>query len=250
MDKRRRISKEVQRKQRQAQARAQERRTRLLVIGGVVLLAIIAVVLVITLGSKPPQVSSAEYITVPTQSWPQATGKSMGPSNAKVVILEYADFQCPYCRQFHESIFQQIVDQYVKTGKARFEYHHFIVIDSNTGGNESHRAAEASECASDQGRFWDYFNMLFANQKTEGSGTFSDDRLKAFAGAIGLDTAKFNSCLDSGRDASRLTADQAQAVALGLQGTPTVIINGQRVQNPLDLNAVKTMIDTALQSSK
>jgi len=76
---------------------------------------------------------------------------------------------------------RQLIDEYVATGKARFEYHHYIVVDRIVGGNESQRAAEASECANEQGEFWNYHKMLFANWNGEGEGAFVDRRLKIFA---------------------------------------------------------------------
>lgn len=236
--------KEKQRRLKAAQAR---RNRMLLIIGGVVVVAIIAVIILVL--QNPRTQVAGEFTTVPTKTWPEPNGVSMGPASAKVVVQEFADFQCPYCRQFHDSIFQQLIDKYVTTGKVRFEYHHFIVIDANVGGKESRRAAEASECASEQGQFWNYFNMLFANQQTEGSGTFSDTRLKAFAASLGLDTAKFNSCFNSGKYANAVTQDELQANSLKLGGTPSLLVNGTLVQNPLNWDAVQAAIDAALKQA-
>lgn len=142
---------------------------------------------------------------------------------------------------------RQVIDTYVATGKIRFEYKHYIVIDNNVGGSESRRAAEASECANEQGQFWNYTEMVFANQDGEGNGAFADRRLKAFAAELGLDTAQFNSCFDSGKYASAVQADEATARALGVSGTPTLFLNGQRVTvNVLDFNALSRLIDSQL----
>ena len=141
---------------------------------------------------------------------------------------------------------RQLIDQYVTTGKVRFEYHHYIVIDGNVGGSESRRAAEASECANEQGAFWDYHAMLFANQQGEASGAFSDRRLKAFAEALQLDTGKFNACFDARRYAEAVQADEQLARALGVTGTPTVFVNGTLVQNPLDFDEFQRLITAAL----
>lgn len=218
----------------------------MILIGGVVLVAVAVVALLITLSPRPVPVTAGAFITPAPQTWPQANGKAMGPADAKVVVQEFADFQCPYCRQFHDNVFPQIISQYVATGKIRLEYHHFIVIDQNVGGTESRRAAQASECASDQGRFWDYFNMLFTNQGTEGSGVFNDSRLKAFAATLGLDTTQFNACFDGSKDAQKVTLDEALAATRGLTGTPSILVNGVLVKNPLDFNPVKAAIDAAL----
>ncbi len=214
---------------------------------GVVVLAVIAVVLMIN--ANKPETPVGSITTVPTQTWPEANGKALGPANAKVVVIEYADFQCPICKEFDATIQPQIIDQYVKTGKIRFEYHHFIIIDANVGGTKSLHAAEASECAAEQGHFWDYHEMLFANQGAEGSDALSDSRLKAFAAALGLDTQKFNTCFDSNRYASNVSNDDAAARGLGLNGTPSVLVNGKQVTSPLDYSQVQAAINAALASS-
>jgi len=141
---------------------------------------------------------------------------------------------------------RQLIDEYVATGKARFEYHHYIVVDRIVGGNESQRAAEASECANEQGEFWNYHAMVFANWNGEGQGAFSDRRLKAFAEKLGLDTGEFNACFDSRRYASNVQADEALAQSLGVSGTPTLFVNDIRVQNPLNIEEYRALIPAAL----
>ena len=121
---------------------------------------------------------------------------------------------------------RQLIDQYIATGKVRFEYRHFIVIDGNIGGTESRRAAEASECANEQGDFWNYHQMVFANWNGEGQGAFADRRLKSFAEALGYDTAQFNACFDGRRYASAVESDEALARARGVSGTPAIFMNG------------------------
>ena len=233
---------------RQRRREQEARRQRLMIIGGVVVVAILAVVIFIA-ASPRPQAAVGDFTTVPTQTWPNETDKSMGPTDAKVVVQEFADFQCPYCGDFHSSIFPKIVSDYVDTGKVRFEYHHLIVIDQNVGGNELRKAAQASECAAAQNRFWDYYNMLFANQQTEGSGAFSDTRLKAFAAALGLDTNQFNACFDSSKYAANVVQDEQLAAQNQLNSTPSLLVNGVKVQNPLDYTSVQTAINTALQNA-
>jgi protein-disulfide isomerase len=144
---------------------------------------------------------------------------------------------------------RQLIEQYVTTGKVRFEYYHYIVVDSLVGGNESRHAAEASECANEQGKFWDYHAMLFGNQQGEGRGAFADRRLKAFAEALGLDTAIFNACFDSQRYAGKVRADHQQGASRGVTGTPAIFVNGNRVGNPLDFNELQRWIEAGLAAS-
>ncbi len=144
---------------------------------------------------------------------------------------------------------RQLIDQYVAVGTVRFEYRHYIVVDSNVGGSESRRAAEASECARVQGDFWNYHAMLFANQQGEGLGAFRDSRLKAFAAALEFDTPQFDSCLDSRAYAQAVQADEQLAQTMGVSGTPTVFVNGAHVENPLDFGEISRLVEAGLASS-
>jgi len=228
-------------KQKQAQ---KARRKNRLIVAGVIALAVLSTMALILQGPRNQDIG--EFVTVPPQTWPTASATSLGAADASVVVMEYADFQCPYCKQYHDSVQPKLIEEYVKTGKVRYEYNHFIIIDRNVGGSESRRAAEASQCAADQGRFWDYTEMLFANQGSEGSGAFTDSRLIAFAGSIGLDAGKFDKCLDSNQFTQAVKADEAEAASLKLTGTPSVLVNGVRVENPLSFAQLRAAIDAAL----
>jgi protein-disulfide isomerase len=232
---------EEMRKRRQLQTRR-----RVLTAAGVVTVIAVAVagwlIYQNYLNTRP--VPAGSFTTVPTQTWPQADSKALGTKGAKVLVQEFADFRCPVCLQFFHGVEPQLLKDYITPGKIRYEFHHFIVIDQKTGGSESQHAAEASECANEQGRFWDYHNMLYTNQPPETtSGGFADNRLKAFAAAIGLDSAKFNACFDSHRFASVVAADVSLGQQMGVSGTPTVFVNGAMVSNPLDYTQLKQQID-------
>lgn len=121
-----------------------------------------------------------------------------------------------------------------------------MVIDGNVGGNESRRAAEASECAAEQNKFWEFHATVFANQTGENVGTFPDRKLKAIADSVGLDMTAFNTCFDTSRHANVVTADETLARGLGVSGTPSLFVNGTRVQNPLDINEISQLIDAGL----
>jgi len=170
------------------------------------------------------------------------SGRTLGDPNAKVTIDIYEDFQCPNCWTFTNTVEPQLVANYVATGKAKLTYHDFIVIDSNTGGTESRDAANAALCANDQGKFWPYHDWLFANQYTEGSGAFTNDRLKSIAAAMGgLDLAKFNSCVDNGSHNTDVAGEKGPT---GNQGTPSIVINGTLTAT-YDYATVAAAIDTA-----
>lgn len=233
---------------RRDQARAKERNRNLLIIGGIVLAALLVVILLVTQNRQP--VAAGSFVTIEPKEYPMESGKALGPEDAPVVIRDFSDFQCPYCRQFATSVKDQIIDQFVSTGQVRLEYHHFIVIDGNVGGQESRRAAEASECAAEQNRFWDYHDMLYANQRGEGAGGFSDARLKAFAEALGLDTGQFNSCFESRKYSRAVQDDEKLAQNYRLRGTPSILVNDQLVENPLNFSLVVAAITAALAESQ
>lgn len=219
----------------------------LAIIGGVVVVALVIVGVLIATNNQPKPVGA--FTTIQKQSWPQQDGAALGAKTDTVVVKEYADFQCPVCKVFNETVQPNIINDYVKTGKIRYEFHFFNVIDMNTGGTESLHAAVASLCAANQGDFWDFHEMLYANQGGEASGVFNDTRLKAFAGALGLDTAKFNSCLDGMQTKNTVVADEAEAKNLNISGTPSLFVNGQPVQDPLTYSNVKDAIDAALKGA-
>lgn len=109
------------------------------------------------------------------------------------------------------------------------------MVDSLTSSNESREAAEASECANEQERFWDYHDALFANS-SEVPGTFSAKRLKAIAELVGLDLNQFNACFDSNKYADVVQQDIALAQSLGVSGTPTIFVNGNVLSSQLAFN--------------
>lgn len=230
---------EEMRRRRQAQTRQRQ----LVVIGVIVVIAFAIVGWLIYQNSRP----IGEFVTIPTKEYPLASGKSMGQADAPVTILVFSDFQCPFCGVLATTTEAQLIENFVNTGQARLEYRHFIVVDGNVGGSESRDAAEASECAAEQGQFWNYHDFVFANQQGEGRGAFAERRLKAFAEAVGLDTAAFNACFDSNRYAGAVRTDESLGAQMGVTGTPSVFINAYRMNNPLDLNEYQRIIEAQLQ---
>lgn len=165
----------------------------------------------------------------------------MGNKDAKVKVVEFADFQCPFCEQWFKTVEANLVNDYVKTGKIAFYWRDYPFL-----GQESTDAANAARCANEQGKFWDYHDYLYNHQGQENSGTFSKDNLKKFAADMGLNTDQFNSCLDSDKYAKDAQADLADGQKAGVNGTPTVFINGVPVVGAQPYTAFKSAIDAAL----
>jgi protein-disulfide isomerase len=237
-------------KQTASRRRRQTSQKRLLVLAVVTGISLLLVAFVVIQGRAAAPNPNTNLLIGPTAAYPSADGLALGPADAPVVVMEFADFQCPYCGLFHADIQDQLIERYVATGQVRFEFHHYIVIDNNVGGSESRHAAIASECANEQGAFWPFHALLFANQQGEGQGGFSDSRLRSLAQALDLDLGQFNGCFTSSAAAAAVTADEQLAQQFGLYSVPSLLVNGQRLANPLDFQLVSSAIDIALNSAQ
>jgi protein-disulfide isomerase len=160
----------------------------------------------------------------------KATGNSLGDANAPVVVEEYADFQCPACGQFARTTLREIEEKYVKNGKVRVIFNHYAFI-----GEESTRAAEASECANDQGKFWEYADTLFNNQAGENQGAFSDAKLEGFAQQLGLNMDQYGQCMTQRPHLSKIQSSTQSGSQRGVNSTPTLLVNGQLVRGAISL---------------
>ena len=207
----------------------------LVLIGAAVLVALVAVALIVLLnqGSGSPNAPSA---TAPVEI-------SYGAADAPVVVVEYADLQCPYCRQFALGPEKQLRQDYADKGLVRFVFRNFPFI-----GKESTWAAEAAWCANDQGRFWDYHDKLYQEQGGENQGVFAQDNLKRFAAELGLDTAQFNACVDSGKYASVVRAEFDEARRRRINSTPTLLVDGQLIPNGSSYPVLQAAIEAALKN--
>lgn len=200
---------------------------------GIVVVAVIVVAAIAILGqSRTPRPQMADI----------SLDKSTGLENAPVVVVEYADFQCPYCEQFATGPEQQLRQDYVDTGKVRFVFRHLAFI-----GPESLAAANAAECANEQDHFWEYHDKLFAEQNGENQGAFSPENLKSFAAELNLNNQQFNQCLDSGKYQAKVQEDIDEATRLGVRSTPSVFVNGQLIANGSDYQVLQAAIEAALQ---
>ncbi len=166
--------------------------------------------------------------------WPSPSTKS----KKSLTIDIYSEFECPYSGKFYNGAYKQIVSQYSE--KAKITFKHFPL----SFHKNAQKAAEASECARDQGKFWEYHNKLFDNQKA-----LSIQYLKAYAKTLGLDTKKFDICLNSGMKAVIVRSNMKEGSAKGVRGTPSVFINGELVMGAQPFTAFKSVIDKKLTPS-
>ena len=164
----------------------------------------------------------------------EAKGPSRGPADAKVTIVEFSDFECPYCSRAEESV-TQVLEKYA--GKVRVVYRHFPL----SFHPHAQKAAEAAACAEAQGKFWEMHKQLFANQQKLGV-----EELKAHAAAVGLDAPKFAACLDGATTKAQVDADQKAGADLGVNGTPAFFINGKVLSGAQPFEAFQQIIDAEL----
>ncbi len=164
---------------------------------------------------------------------------TLGNKNAKITIYEFSDFQCPFCKQYVDSTHQQIVKEYVDTGKAKIVFKHFPLSFHANAEN----SAIAAECANLQGKFWQYHDRLFLEAKSDGAG-LDIDNLKKYGNELGLNNGnfgfgknKFNSCLDSKDTLKIVQGDNADGVSYSISGTPSFVIVKDS-DKTIDVNAV------------
>jgi protein-disulfide isomerase len=146
-----------------------------------------------------------------------------GSKNAPITIVEFSDFQCPFCARFYAQTLPSIEENYIKTGKVKFIYRDFPL----NFHQYAQKAAEAAECADEQGKFWEYHDILFQKQSEWSSAGV--EKLKEYAQNLGLDTAKFNECLDSGKYTDEIQKDYSDGSNYGVTGTPTFFIMGLKL---------------------
>lgn len=166
-----------------------------------------------------------------------------GDFNAPITLVEYSDTECPFCKRFHPTV-KQLLDEY--PGKVRWVYRHFPLTQIHP---KAPREAEATECAGEQGKFWEYIDRLF--EVTPANNGLDDAELPKIAQHVGLDVAKFTSCLESGKYAKKVQADTQDAINSGGRGTPYSVIidaNGETtpVSGAVPYENLKSLIDSKI----
>ncbi len=156
-----------------------------------------------------------------------------GNKNAPITIIEFSDLQCPFCSRFHDTM-KQVTAAY--PNDVRWIYKHFPLSSIHP---YAQKAALASECASEQGKFWEYIDKIFANQSS-----LNTDYLATAAEEVGLNTSQFNSCLSSGKYASKVSSDYSSGQQNRVSGTPASFINGELVSGALPFETIKQKIES------
>ncbi|MFT4282876.1 MAG: DsbA family protein [Candidatus Woesearchaeota archaeon] len=189
---------------------------------------VLAIILVVVLIAGMNGDSVAPAPGQGNQALPTPTGPSgnvevslegantLGDENAPVVFVEYSSFSCPFCGNFNRDTFPRIIEEFVETGQVLYVYKHFIRNDLDIV------AANAAECAGEQGAFWEYKNQIYENQQLLQSPGF----FEGVASDLGLDVSEWQTCFDSERYSDRALQNRNEGISNGIQGTPGFVIDG------------------------
>jgi protein-disulfide isomerase len=188
-------------------------------------------------GESPRTISRADLVA----ALERGPGPTRGSVDAPVVVVEFSDFLCGYCRIFAQETLPKIEERYIREGKIRFVYRHMTVR-----GDASFLAAQAASCAEDQGKFWEFHDVLFGKNSPF---VFTSARLKQYAARLRLDAKSFSACLDSGKYAERVETETVLGRALGATGTPAFLLNGQLVIGAYPFEAFQRGFDMLLGAS-
>jgi len=205
------------------------------------LFALVAGALVIVAGLI--MLNQRSLLQTPVASGQVSAGLAWGPADAPVKVVEYSNFGCSHCKEFAVDDGKRLRQEYEAGGKVRFEFMPFSL-----GSPDPDNAANAAICAADQGRFWDYHDLLFARQLVSAD-VFSAASLKQYGQQLGLDATKFNQCVDTGAHADQVHQASQQGSSMGVNATPTIFVNSERVVGAVPYDQLKSKVDAALQAA-
>lgn len=197
--------------------------------------------------SPQPQAPSPTA-TVETKSLIKNAAQTLGSKDAKIVVVEFSDYQCPFCRSWFNSAKTQLDNDYIKNGKVLFVYKDFPLSFHPMAPVY----AEAARCSGEQGKYWEMHDKIFAEQDKKGQGTVFDltkDDVNNWAKQLGLKETEFNSCLDSGKFSQEIQANFDEGAQLGVSGTPSFFIGkidgtAQKIVGAQPYSVFKQAIDS------
>lgn len=184
---------------------------------------------------KPSATQPAEEQAVQRYNVPVDDDPALGPANAPITIIEFSDFECPYCRKWHQEVFLRLREEYGKT--IRFVFRDFPLTSIHPNATP---AAEAANCAHEQDAFWEFHDLLFSDS------AFGEEIYLKYATDLGLNVGKFQECFKSGRYSKEVISDFQYASQLGVRSTPTFFVNGIPVVGAQSYEVFKQLIDKEL----
>jgi protein-disulfide isomerase len=168
-------------------------------------------------------------------------GHSRGSAMASVVVVEFSDFGCPYCARFALETLPEIDQEFIETGQVRWQYVPFVMGIFPNG----EEAARASECAADQNAFWPMHDLIYERQREWRGTTAAEPLFIEYAEQLQLNVQEFSACFRENRPANRIASNNEVAASLGIQATPSFIVNGRPVQGALPLEQFRMLLQWA-----
>ena len=212
----------------------------------VLAIALVAVILIAFTGNGTAQVPAVPGTTPQPSPSPGGSGEvsleganMLGDENAPVVFVEYSSFTCPFCGRFNDETYPLIVQNFVETGQVLYVYKHFVRNDMDIV------AANAAECAGEQGLFFEYKNAIYDNQQSIGQPGFFEN----LAQTVGVNMGEWQTCFEEGRYNNKAVSDRDEGISNGIQGTPGFVINGETfARGAQPFSVFEQVIQQALQS--
>ena len=228
-------------KPKQREAKKKNSLTPWLIGGGLLFVALIVIAVMVNSRGSTATVSALD---IPDE-WLQER-RVMGNPEAVVVVEAWEDFLCPACQQWNSTVKPRLYEDYVKTGLVRLQFGQFPLQIHAPGAQMS---ATATECAADQNAFWPFHDRVFQEAASRGQAGVTLDRLVQYSEDLGLDTNEFRQCMTSQRHANTVNESVNQAVSMGLNSTPSILVNGQLMETPFDYNALSAEIESLLDAA-
>ena len=200
--------------------------------------ATLVMVVLIALLARSAEIGASQPLSVEEPLAALGKGPALGSADAPVTIVEFADFQCSFCKKFWADTLPKLKESYVKKDQVRIIYRHFAIL-----GKFSEQAAMGADCAGEQEKFWEYHDKLFGNQ---GGLAFTQSKLQQYAGELGLKAANFKRCLTTEKYRKKVEGETAVAASLGARGTPTFFVNGRLMVGAQPFDVFQTIIEERL----
>jgi protein-disulfide isomerase len=212
------------------------------------LFAIVAVAglgVLVYLLTRPATVSIPANVTVQASDTSGFKGYVKGSATAPVEITEYADYQCPFCQTFATLQMPTIEERLINTGRLRWRYRDFPLSQHSFARVAAHSAA----CADEQGKYWDQHRRIYEGQSEWASSRNAAPIFRSYASAAGVDLGRYDACMQAGKYAGRIQADQNSGLAAGVSSTPTLMANGRLYQGRFDSDAITKLVDSLARHS-
>lgn len=195
--------------------------------------------------SRPRVASIPANVTIQPSDTAGFRGYIKGSESAPVEITEYADYQCPFCQTFATLQMPTIEERLITTGKLRWRYRDFPLQQHQFARLAAHSAA----CADEQGKYWEQHDRIYEGQGEWAAARDAGDHFRNYARAVGLDVARYDECMESGKYAGRIQASQEEGARAGVASTPTLLVGDRLYQGRIDSDAIRRLVDSLAPST-